>query len=64
MVDNFELLNLELEHIREDRIIRVQIRGRSLKPNKGENPSSYFLSLEKANYINKSMMELYHMKDY
>ena len=62
-MEQLEILNLELAAIREDRLKGAQIRARSLKLNEGEKPSSYFLSLEKANYINKTMLEIYDIKD-
>ena len=55
-IEQLETLNIELETITEERIKGAQIRARSLKQNEGEKPSSYFLSLEKANYINKTML--------
>ena len=54
---------MELEQIREERMKKAQIRARSLKMNEEEKTSSYFLSLEKANYINKNMMEIYYLKE-
>ena len=62
-VEQLEVLNIELAAIREDRIKGAQISARSLKVNEGEKPSSYFLSLEKANYINKTMLEIHDLKD-
>ena len=62
-IERIEILNIELTGIREERIKGAQIRARSLKLNKGEKPSSYFLSLEKANYINKSMLEIHDLND-
>ena len=62
-IEQLDILNLELENIREDKIKGAQIRARSLKLNEGEKPSSYFLSLEKANYINKTILEIYDLKD-
>ena len=62
-IDQLDILNLELESIREDKIKGEQIRARSLKLNEGEKPSSYFLSLEKANYLNKTILEIYDLKD-
>ena len=54
---------MELAQIREDRIKGAQIRARSIKLNEGEKPSAYFLSLEKANYINKTMLEIFNTKE-
>ena len=62
-VEQLEVLNIELAAIREDRIKGAQIRARSLYLNEGEKPSSYFLSLEKTNYINKTMLEINDLKD-
>ena len=62
-VEQLEVLNIELATLREDRIKGAQVRARSLKLNEGERPSSYFLSLEKANYINKTMLEIHDLKD-
>ena len=62
-IERIEILNIELTGLREERIKGAQIRARSLKLNEGEKPSSYFLSLEKANYINKSMLEIHDLKD-
>ena len=62
-MERIEILNIELTAIREERIKGAQIRARSLKLNEGEKPSSYFLSLEKANYINKTMLEIHDLKD-
>ena len=62
-IEHLEVLNLDLERIREDKIKGAQIRARSLKLNEGEKPSSYFLSLEKANYINKTILEIYDIKN-
>ena len=62
-LEQLELLNIELATLREDEIKGAQVRARSLKLNEGENPSSYFLSLEKANYINKPMIEIHDLKD-
>ena len=41
-IEQLEILNLELERIREDKIKGAQIRARSLKLNEGEKPSSFF----------------------
>ena len=62
-IERIEILNIELTGLREERIKGAQIRARSLKLNEGEKPSSYFLSLEKANYINKSMLETHDLND-
>ena len=62
-VEQLEILKIELASLREDRIKGAQIRARSLKLNEGEKPSSYFLSLEKANYINKTMLEIHDLQD-
>ena len=62
-IEHLEVLNLDLERIRKDKIKGAQIRARSLKLNEGEKPSSYFLSLEKANYINKTILEIYNIKN-
>ena len=62
-IEQLEILNIELATIREDRIKGAQVRARSLKLNEGERPSSYFLSLEKANYINKTMLEIHDLKE-
>ena len=62
-MERIEILNIELTAIREERIKGAQIRARSLKLNEGEKPSSYFLSLEKANYINKTMLEIHDLND-
>ena len=65
MQQNIErkILNIELTAIREERLKGAQIRARSLKLNEGEKPSAYFLSLEKANYINISMLEIHDLND-
>ena len=62
-LEQLELLNIELAKLREDEIKGAQVRARSLKLNEGEKPTSYFLSLEKANYINKTMIEIHDLKD-
>ena len=62
-MEQLEILSIELAAIREDRLKGAQIRARSLKLNEGEKPSSYFLSLEKANYKNKTMLEIHDIKD-
>ena len=62
-IERIEISNIELTAIREERIKGAQIRARSLKLNEGEKPSAYFLSLEKANYINKSMLEIHDLND-
>ena len=62
-IEQLDILNIELAQIREDRIKGAQIRARSIKLNEGEKPSAYFLSLEKANYINKTMLEIFDTKD-
>ena len=62
-IEQLEVLNIELALIRDERITGAQIRARSIKLNEGEKPSSYFLSLEKANYINKTMLEIHDLKD-
>ena len=62
-IEQLEVLNIELALIRDERIKGAQIRARSIKLNEGEKPSSYFLSLEKANYINKTMLEIHDLKD-
>ena len=61
--EQLEILNIELEAIREEKIKGAQVRARSLKLNEGEKPSSYFLSLEKANCINKTMLEIHDLKE-
>ena len=62
-MEQLEVLNIELAAKREDRIKGAKIRARSLKLNEGEKTNSYFLSLEKANYINKTMLEIHDIKD-
>ena len=62
-IEQLEVLNIELALIRDERITGAQTRARSIKLNEGEKPSSYFLSLEKANYINKTMLEIHDLKD-
>ena len=62
-MEQLDILNMELAQIREDRIKGAQIRARSIKLNEGEKPSAYFLSLEKANYINKTMLEIFNTKE-
>ena len=62
-IEQLDILNVELAQIREDRIKGAQIRARSIKLNEGEKPSAYFLSLEKANYLNKTMLEIFDTKD-
>ena len=56
-------MNAEISQIREDRIRGAQVRTRSIKLNEGEKPSAYFLSLAKANYINKTMLDIFDTKD-
>ena len=56
-------MNVELAQIREERIRGAQVRAKSIKLNEGEKPSAYFLSLGKANYINKTMLEIIDSKD-
>ena len=62
-MEQLDVLNMDLARIREDRIKGAQIRARSIKLNEGEKPSAYFLSLEKANYINKTMLEIFNTKE-
>ena len=62
-MEQLEILSIDLAAIREDRLKGAQIRARSLKLKEGEKPSSYFLSLEKANYINKTMLEIHDIED-
>ena len=55
-----ELLNTkqELEQLRKQYVKGIFIRARARWIEEGEKPSKYFLSLEKRNYINKTVFKL------
>jgi len=59
--DLLEIINakkIELEEIRQEKIKGVMLRSKARWVEHGEKPTSYFLNLEKRNYVNKSILHL------